>query len=466
MTVLEELRQARERRQRLHSELDHLVARDGAGIEERRSNLNVAIERTDARIAELEHDERTHAYLRSISGDPAHSEAGATFGSEDRRGDRGGERPGQDMLSEALRANERASFLPEQSRAHMEHQLRSDDDPTQRLAAFVVELSDRDYFRAFASWLRDPVSGGHEWTPDERDSVRRVRHLERALGLGAQGGGYLVPYELDPAILLAGTGYVDPMRSVSRVDTTAQNIKKYVTSLGVTSHWYAESAETSDDTPTLLQPSITCHKATAYCAVTFELFEDSDIATQLANVFADSKAAEEARVFTTGNGTTEPKGVITAVAGVAGSVIATGTNVLANTDPPANQAALPPRWRGNAKFMCNLSIINGYRALIKATGMTESLVDDSGSTPRMYGWEIVENSNMDGTLGAGTDDLLLSGDFRQFAILDRIGTMIIRNPVVVGANQRPTGETGYLMHWRVGSDTLIPDAFRLTNYSG
>jgi hypothetical protein len=41
--------------------------------------------------------------------------------------------------------------------------------------------------------------------------------------------------------------------------------------------------------------------------VSFELCEDSDIATQIGNVFQDSKSAEEARVFTLGNGTTEPK---------------------------------------------------------------------------------------------------------------------------------------------------------------
>jgi hypothetical protein len=153
----------------------------------------------------------------------------------------------------------------------------------------------------------------------------------------------------------------------------------------------------------------------AFVPVSFELYEDSSIAQQIATVFADSKAAEEARVFTMGNGTTEPKGIITAISAAGGSVIATGTNALANGDVYAHQNAFPARWRPRTRFIANLSIINGYRQLLKASGRCESLVDDSGPVPRMAGWEIAENSNMDGTLTAGTADyVLLSGDFQQF----------------------------------------------------
>jgi predicted phage gp36 major capsid-like protein len=34
-----------------------------------------------------------------------------------------------------------------------------------------------------------------------------------------------------------------------------------------------------------------------------------------------------------------------------------------------------------------------------------------------------------------------------------------------GTNHRPTGQRGFYMHFRVGADCLIPDAFRLTNHS-
>jgi HK97 family phage major capsid protein len=86
--------------------------------------------------------------------------------------------------------------------------------------------------------------------------------------------------------------------------------------------------------------------------------------------------------------------------------------------------------------------------------------------PRIYGWEIVENSSMDSSLtGAAADYLLLSGDFSQYAIVDRLGTSIVPVPVVVGANFRPTGSRGWYLHWRTGADVLVGDAFRLSNFS-
>jgi predicted phage gp36 major capsid-like protein len=74
---------------------------------------------------------------------------------------------------------------------------------------------------------------------------------------------------------------------------------------------------------------------------------------------------------------------------------------------------------------------------------------------------------MDGTLTASAADyLVLSGDFKQFVIVNRIGTAIETVPVLVGPSNRfPTGQRGVLMHWRTGSDALITDAFRLSNYS-
>lgn len=236
------------------------------------------------------------------------------------------------MRSAGLRANDAADFLAPEARAHMEKMIRQDDDPEHRLARYVSVTSDRAYFRAFGAWMNDTISGGHSWTDAEREAVQRVNHLQRSMTLGSGGaGGFLVPYELDQNVVIAST-YVDPMRASCRVETTLFDEKRFVTSTGVTSHWYAEEAEVSDDSPALLQPTITCKKAMAFTPVSFELFEDSGIAQQIGTIFADSKLAEESRVFTTGNGTTEPKGVITAVSAVGGSVIATGTNTLANAD--------------------------------------------------------------------------------------------------------------------------------------
>ena len=75
---------------------------------------------------------------------------------------------------------------------------------------------------------------------------------------------------------------------------------------------------------------------------------------------------------------------------------------------------------------------------------------------------------MDGTIAGGTtnDYVWLSGDFKRgYQIRDRIGTQIELIPTLFGANQRPTGQRGFHMFWRTAGKVVIPDAFRLTNYT-
>jgi HK97 family phage major capsid protein len=116
--------------------------------------------------------------------------------------------------------------------------------------------------------------------------------------------------------------------------------------------------------------------------------------------------------------------------------------------------------------MTHAITLNGYRQLPKATNIQESLVDDAATPPKMVGIPVYENSNMDSSLtGAAADYLTVVGDFQQYAIVDRIGTTLELVPHLFGANRRPTGQRGFLQHWRVGADVLVADAFRLLNYS-
>jgi HK97 family phage major capsid protein len=215
-----------------------------------------------------------------------------------------------------------------------------------------------------------------------------------------------------------------------------------------------------------LQPSIDRKKGAAFVQVDFELYEDSDIAQQIGTVLADAKAVREAAAFTITetNGLT---GIITSLVASGGStVIATGTNFLAQGDLYSNQAALPARWQPNAKWMMSLPILNGYRQLPQATGLNYSIVNDSTTPPTILRWSAYVKSNTDWTLtGAAADYLVLSGDFNQFAVVDRIGSSVELVPHIMGANRRPIASRGFYLHWRTGSGVLVADAFRLSNFS-
>jgi HK97 family phage major capsid protein len=327
----------------LKSQLDAGETKAGAGHAERAGNLRRAIERREAELSMLDEEIRIHGLLKS---DKAHLEGGS-----EPDGDKALRAQRSDVKGRALSAIE-GLFSPDHAKQAATRAVESDDDPQQKLANWVVTASDRNYFKAFSKVFNDPVTGHYQWSPAERDAYQRVTAEAKNLGFGTGGGNFLVPVDLDPAILLTNTGSVNPMRQVARIAQTVALSKQFVTSAGVTASWDAEFAEVSDDSPTLTQPTVTTHKGAAYVEVSFELYEDSDIGQQVGALFADAKDQLEASAFTLGTGTGHPWGVVQRiVTSHASSVIATGTNVLAQADLYNNQAALPARWRPNARFM-------------------------------------------------------------------------------------------------------------------
>ncbi len=204
--------------------------------------------------------------IAALAREPRNREAGAAFHEPARPQDAAG--PGDKLRSEASRANERAGSCPTLPRAHGAGAPR-DDAPDDGLARYVLAASNRDYFRAFSKLMNDPVSGAHLWTPEEREAVQRVKTMQRSLTLGTGGtaGGFLVPYELDPQIIIASAGAVSPLRRdrPRRHHGAEREAVRHLT--GVTAHWDPEETETTDDTPTLLQPTITSKKGAAFVQV-------------------------------------------------------------------------------------------------------------------------------------------------------------------------------------------------------
>ena len=163
----------------------------------------------------------------------------------------------------------------------------------------------------------------------------------------------------------------------------------------------------------------------------------------------------------TGTGSSQPTGLITALSGtgpqVAGSSGAAGAADLVAADIFALVNALPARWRGNgATFLSALAVINKIRQLNAGTAAYQSTfwADFGMGTPSaLIGYPIHEVSDMDATIVSGSnDDVILFGDISQYFIVDRIGLELAYNPMVLGANRRPTGEAGWVAFWRPGAN--------------
>lgn len=321
--------------------------------------------------------------------------------------------------------------------------------------AHILATGSDDYKRG---WAKAVCGQSHLLTNDEQ------RSLTRAMSLSDASGGYMVPFTLDPTVILTNDGSSNPYRQISRVVTTTTDTWNGVTSAGVTASWDAEGVEVSDDAPTLAQPSITPAKAAAFVPVSFEAFEDiAGLAQEVVRMFADAKDRLEEAAFATGDGSSKPTGVSYKIAATTASrVSATTDNSFGVEDIYKLIEALPPRFRGNASFVANLAIIDKIRQFGTSSNYHGYTVDlTAEGISQLIGKPLYESNTMDGVIGTGNDDILLVGDFSNYLIVDRVGLSVEFIPNLFStSNGRPTGQRGWYAHWRVGADVSSTAAFR------
>ncbi|GAA1018217.1 phage capsid protein [Acrocarpospora pleiomorpha] len=358
----------------------------------------------------------------------------------------------------------RESALP--ARAAEAAQGLLDYGPTndRRLAARWVQTAGSDaYTRAFAKLAADPVRGHLLWTADESAAYRAADEVRTALGL--TGGAAMIPLVIDPAIMLTGDGSNNPLRQISRVVRTVSDSWNGVSSAGATAEWKTEHAEAADGTPALAPEPIPVFLGDVDVLYSYELGMDAiDLTNELKRVSQDAADNLMATAYTTGNGSTAPRGIVTALAGTSSEINSTGAEgVLDAANPFQLQNALPARFSAGASFTSHIAIKNGY-AQLETTNGALKFPELRQSPPMLLGKPWFENSNMDGVLSAtnttANNYVMIYGDFGQFVIVDRIGTTVEFLPDY-GTNGRPTAQHHMFMTFRTGSDAPVPQAFRM-----
>ena len=232
----------------------------------------------------------------------------------------------------------------------------------------------------------------------------------------------------------------------------------------VTTYWKAENSAVTDGTPTFAGPSITAAALTAYVTASYEIFEDSNLASQLPGLIAESFDFAEGTAFISGSGSGAPKGIVTAISATAGSTVTATTRgsftsaSVADVFAVAN--AVPSRYEDSATWVANKATFNTIRQM--STGSYGSLFwsdYSSQSAERLLGSPKVAASDMASATTSGTV-LAVLGDFSQFVIFDRIGTSVEFIPNVVDGSGVPLMQRGLVAHKRVGSDVTDVSAFR------
>lgn len=346
-------------------------------------------------------------------------------------------------------ARERASRLVERGDRHG------------RIARHMLLTGGPAYQRAFEHVL----SGGQVWQlgADEQAALRYAHEHHRAVNVGSDPqGGFLVPFYVDPTIIQLGDGYTSPMREIARVVQVSTHTWRGLTRTGVEVEWLDESQEATGTQPTYGRPEIPTYRASAWITATVEAAGDTTITAQIGEILAEAKAEEEARVFVTGSGVGQPRGVVTALAGGASVVDTATAGTYAVDDVYALRAALPPRFRPRSSWLASDQIYLLTRQFASGAGPSHAFWADLGvATPsQLLGRPTYEASAMDEDVTTGNHILLL-GDFSRYVIVDRIGMTVQHEPMVTGSNNRPTGEVGWFAYWRVGGDVVDPNAFRM-----
>src|SRR6185503_13840013 len=161
------------------------------------------------------------------------------------------------------------------------------------IARHMLLYGSQEYQDAFRAYTEDP---------------EHVSEATRA-ALTLSSGSVMLPFVLDPTIVLTNGASANPWRRISNVKQTTSNTWNGVNSAGVNAAWLAEATITTDNTPTLAAITVTPQKAAAWVYGSYELLEDSDFGQQLPTLLADAKDRLEEAAFATGGGGTVPNGV-------------------------------------------------------------------------------------------------------------------------------------------------------------
>jgi HK97 family phage major capsid protein len=297
------------------------------------------------------------------------------------------------------------------------------------------------------------------FTPEESRAVLEMR----AASLTDASGGYGVPVTLDSSIILTGQGYLNPIRQISRQITITSDVWSGVSSAGVSWSFDAEAAAVSDDAPTLAQPSITPAQARGFIPYSIQIGEDyPSFAAEFGQLLAEGYDYLQATAFITGSGTNAPKGILTALdANTNVEVTPTTDGTFTATDIDKVWTELPDRAKANATWLMSSDVASYIAAWGDAYG--GRTVDLAGVPTTLRGAALAIASGMpsfSGTTGAA--NILIVGNFRNFAVVDRAGMSVEFIPHLFDVtNNMPTGQRGLFAHARVGSGSLDDLSFRL-----
>ena len=308
--------------------------------------------------------------------------------------------------------------------------------------------------RVFSKWLR---GGDNSLTAQDWDVVRATMSTTTNTE-----GGYTVSTDVATTVLDALKAY-GGMRSVANVlQTLSGNPINFPTSDGTSEEGeiVAENGTASDDDIDFGVKSLATYKySSKVVPVPVELLQDSaiDVEALVRSRLVTRLGRITNKHFTTGTGSSQPNGVVTAAGvGYTASNSTSQVTAVKHDSLVELQHSVDPAYRqlGNCKFMMNdatlkeiRKIVDGQSRPIFAPGYEQG--NPGGAPDTILGAPVVINQSV-ATMAASAKSILF-GDFSFYTIRDVMAVELQRYTDSAYAKK---GQVGFLAWMRCGGNLL------------
>jgi HK97 family phage major capsid protein len=282
-----------------------------------------------------------------------------------------------------------------------------------------------EYKKAFCNYLRKGMDAGLE------------AFESKALSVGSDpDGGFLVTPAMSQAIVKTVTEN-SPLRAIASVETISTDSLEIIQDYNLAAAgWTTETGAVAEtNTPQIAKSTITAFELYAQPKATQKLVDDSaiDIEAWVAQKVAEVFSKMENTAFISGNGTSQPKGILTYASGTSwGQVEQVNSGLAAGVTADGLiklYYALKEDYARRATFIMNRAVLQSVRLLKEAT--TDQYLWQpglaAGAPDTLLGVPVVQAVDM--PVAAANSLSIAVGDFgRAYQIVDRIGIRTLRDP--------------------------------------
>lgn len=285
---------------------------------------------------------------------------------------------------------------------------------------------------------------------------RVTPEIHNALTVGTDGsGGFTVPVTYEQR-LIQGVVDENPIRQYATVRSTSNEGKIPSLLTRPTFTLIAEEGTFGESEPTYGQLAYDAYKFGGIIKVAEELLQDSmfDLPSHIADLYAVAAATVESGYFTTGTGSNQPQGFVTAAQ--TGKTAASATAITAD-ELIDLQGSLKAGYQKSARWAFEMATWTAIRKLKDSTSGAYLLVPGlrDGEADMLLGRPLMMVEDM-ASIGASAKPVAY-GDFKYFNILDRTGISIQRlNELYAG-----TGHVGFRCWFRTDSKLEVAEAVKV-----